>query len=310
MAIRITIPGIMRLVFFRTPKEVLAINDSSMVQRSLSGRGGLFQRTTAEKLAVFRTPDGDTWPAFRDQLDPLRAKHQRELEAALADIPSLLARLTPEINALATYVCSGRAHRPPEVIVQQMVGRLFFPDYTASEESYDAAHTLQTWLSGGPVKTYLLKHSGALQGALDQIIGLARGNTSCAHATALAMHNIVRSIELMRQLARKGNNLKELNPPDAVAGTLRAPERVVREARDGGWVGNIRLHARSLVILDVEAARRQDTDGGFGFFASAWNRCPAHAVVPALLAEIWQKAKTYRGPNMNSAAIHRGRETA
>jgi len=171
MAIRITIPGIMRLVFFRTPKEVLAINDSSMVQRSLSGRGGLFQRTTAEKLAVFRTPDGDTWPAFRDQLDPLRAKHQRELEAALADIPSLLARLTPEIAALATYVCSGRAHRPPEVIVQQMVGRLFFPDYTASEESYDAAHTLQTWLSGGPVKTYLLKHSGALQGALDQIMG-------------------------------------------------------------------------------------------------------------------------------------------
>ena len=292
MAIRITIPGIMRLVFFRTPQEVLAINNSSTVQRSLSGRGGLFHRSIAEKLAVFRTSDGDIWPAFRDRLDPLRAKHQRELEAALADIPGPLVRLTPEITALATYVRSGRAHRPPEVIVQQMVGRLFFSDYTASEESYDAALTLQTWLSGGPVKTYLLKYSGSLQGALDQIIGLARGNTSCAHATALAMHNIVTSIELMRQLARTGNNLKELDPRDAVACTLRAPDRVVREARDGGRVGDIRLHARSLLILGVEAARRQDPDGGFGFFASAWNRCPAHVVVPALLTEIWQKAKS------------------
>lgn len=292
MAIRITIPGILRLIFFKKPNEILAINDSSMVQRSLSGRGGLFQRSTAEKFAIFRTPDGEIWPAFCNRLDPLRAKHQRELEAALADISGLLARLAPEIAALATYICSGRADRPQEVIIQQMVGRLFFSDYAASEESYDAANTLQTWLTGGPVKAYLLKLNGALQRALDQIIGLARGNTSCAHATALAMHNMVKSIELMRELARKDNNLKELSPRQAVTRTLRAPERVVREARDGGSVGNIRLHARSLVIFCVEAARLQSLDIGFGFFASEWNRCPAHAIVPALLAEIWQQAKT------------------
>jgi hypothetical protein len=264
MAIRITIPGIMRLVFFRTPKEVLAINDSSMVQRSLSGRGGLFQRTTAEKLAVFRTPDGDTWPAFRDQLDPLRAKHQRELEAALADIPSLLARLTPEIAALATYVCSGRAHRPPEVIVQQMVGRLFFPDYTASEESYDAAHTLQTWLSGGPVKTYLLKHSGALQGALDQIIGLARGNTSCAHATALAMHNIVRSIDASEHSS--GQQSQGARSAGCVAALcVRQTVSSERLATAAG-----RRHPSACTLTadsGVEAARRQDPDGGLALRA-------------------------------------------
>jgi hypothetical protein len=292
MAIRITIPGIMRLVVFGTPQDLLAINNSHIVQRPLSGRGGLFHRSVAEKLAVFRTSEGDTWPAFRDRLDPLREKHQRALEAALADIPALLVRLAPEITALAAYVRSGQAHRPPEVIVQQMVGRLFFADYAASEESYDAARILQTWVSGGPVKTYLLKCSGAVRGALDQIIGLAHGNTSCAHATALAMHNIVTSIELMRKLARRGNNLQELGPRDAVARTLRAPDRVVREARDGGYVGDIRLHARSLLIFRVETARCQSSDDGFGFFANAWNRCPAHAIVPALLADIWQKAKT------------------
>jgi hypothetical protein len=123
----------------------------------------------------------------------------------------------------------------------------------------------------------------------------ARGNTSCAHGTALALENIVKSIELMRKLARKRNNLQELGPQDAVARTIRGPARVIREARDGARIGNICLRARSLIMLGVEAARRKRPDPGFGFFASAWNRCPAHAIVPALLAEVWREAKSDPG---------------
>ena len=295
MAISIGIPGIIRLVIVRTPDEVLAVNDATVVARSLSGRGGLVNGAVAAKLKVFRTPDGDLWPAFRDRLDPLRAEHQRALETALADIQGLLARLAPEISMLAAYVRSGRALRSPEITVQQAVGRMFFTDYTASEESYDAAKTLQAWLSAGPLRSRRLKRSGALQSALDQITGQARGNMSCAHATALAMENIVKSIELMRKLARKGRNLQDLGAQDAVARVLRAPSRVIREARDGALIGNIRLRSRSLIMLGVEAARRNRPDPGFGFFASAWNRCPAHSIVPALLADVWREAKSDPG---------------
>ena len=290
MAIRITIPGLIRLVWFRTSEEVRAVNNSYLVQRSLSGRGGAFQRAIAKKLTAYCTHDGDIWPAFRDRLDELRAKRQRELEITLSDTRSLLERVAPEISALALYVRSGHTNHPPEVLVQQMIGRLFFSDYTASEESYDAAYTLQTWLTGGPVKTYFLERSGALQSAFDQITKLAHGDTSCAHATALAMKNIVKSIELMRQLARKDKNRK-ISPQDAVARTLRAPKLVFREARDGGRAGAFPLSARSLVLLGVDAARRRDGDNDLAFFANDWNRCPAHAIVPALLANIWQRAQ-------------------
>ena len=290
MAITFTIPGIIRLVAVRTPDEMLAVNDASMVGRSLSGRGGLLHRSVAAKLAVFRTPDGDIWPAFRDRLDPQRAAHQAALEAALSDVGPLLQRIAPQIAELGGYVRTGAAHRSTGVIVQHAVGRLFFADYAASEESYDAARTLQTWLSAGPLRARWLKRSGALQAALDQIMDLSRGDTACAHATALAMDNIVKSVELMRRLARHGDNLAKLGPQDALARTLRAPARVIREARDGGQVGPIRLRARSLVLLAVEGARRQRPDPGFAFFASAWNRCPAHSIVPALLADIWQAA--------------------
>ena len=291
MAMRITIPGIIRLAWLTDPDEVIAANDSGVVQRSLSGLGGLVQRSIAAKLAVFRTADGDIWPAFRDRADPLRTMSQSELEKALADTRGLLKRVAPETGALATYIRSGSTNRPLEITVQQMVGRLFFPDYAASEESYDAARALQTWISGGPIKSYLLKCSGELERALDLIITLARGNTSCAHATAIAMENIVEAIERMRRLAQTSDNLEKLSPQEAIAATLRAPKQVVRETRDGGRVCGTHLGARTLVVLRLETARRQKPEAGIEFFAKGWNQCPAHAIVPALLTEIWKKAK-------------------
>jgi hypothetical protein len=288
---RITIPGIVRLAWLTDPDEVVAANAGGVVQRSLSGFGGVAHRSIAAKLAVFRTADGDIWPAFRDRGDPLRRDRQIGLENALAHTKALLKRVAPETGALAAYVRSGSSNRPPEIIVQQMVGRLFFADYAASEESYDAARALQTWVSGGPIKSFLLKFSGELERALDLIVTLARGDTSCAHATAIAMHNMVDTIERMRRLARTGDNLANLSPQEAVASALRAPKQVVRETRDAGRVCGMYLGARTLIVLRLERARRQKPEAGIEFFAKGWNQCPAHAIVPALLADLWKKAK-------------------
>ena len=295
MAFTITIPGIIRLVVVKTPAELVAVNDASTVQRSLSGRGGLANRLIAARLAVFRTADGDIWPAFRDRLDPLRVANQKELEAALSNVGALLQRIDPEIAELGRYVSDGAAPRNVGVIVQQAVGRLFFADYAASEESYEAARTLQTWSTAWPLRAYWIRRSGALQASLDRIIALSRGNMACAHATAIAMKNIVTSIELMRELASQGDNLARIEPQDALVHSLRAPTQVLREARDGVRAGPVRLPARSLVLLAVECAHRQHPVPSFAFFASAWNRCPAHSIVPALLMNVWQAARDGAG---------------
>src|SRR5260370_4526989 len=97
-----------------------------MVERSLSGRGGLVNRSVAAKLAVFRTADGDIWPAFRDRLDPLRAAHQAALEAALSNVGPLLRRIAPEIAELVGYRRHRAAHRSPGVIVPPTAGPLLF----------------------------------------------------------------------------------------------------------------------------------------------------------------------------------------
>lgn len=292
MALIITIPGLVRLAIVSDPAELLRVNDAGVVARPLSGRGGLFNRSVAAKLAVFRTRDGDIWPAFRDRHDPSRAEHQAELERELSHIEPLLKRIAPEIAELSSYVGGGRQHRSMGVVVQQAIGRLFFADYVASEKSYEAARTLQAWLSAWPLRACWIRRSGALEASLDRIEAASRGNMACAHATALAMENIVKSIELMRELALQGDNLAKIEPEDAMLRTLRAPARVVREARDGDFVGLIRLRSRTLVLLAVETAHQQRaSDPGSAFFAGAWNQCPAHGLVPALLSKVWQVAR-------------------
>jgi hypothetical protein len=291
MAIAIRIPGLLNLVVVKKLAEILAVNAAAGVDRPLSGRGGLVNRSIGNKLKPFQAPTGEIWPAFCSRLDPQRIAHQNEVAAKLSDVPAQLRRVSGEIGELAAYVSGKETARPVGMVVQQAVGKLFFEDYRASQESYGAAQTLSAWLKAGPLKTLVLRLSGKMQPAVDAVLTHARGNTACAHGTGLALHNIVESVELMRKLARSGSRLRQLSPDEAAAQTLRAPPRAVREARDSVRAGNVCVRERSIILLGVESARKRSSDPGIAFFAGQWNQCPAHAFVPALLAEIWKTAR-------------------
>lgn len=296
MGISLRIPGLVTLTIVRTPSEIGAINDARGVDRPMTGRGGLVNRMIAARLAVFKTPEGLTWPAFAARADTVRSERQDELESRLSgDASDLIARVAPEIAALAVCVRDGSSTDTIGISVQQAVGRLFFPDYVADADSYDAARTLAKWPSAGPLTSWRLRRSGELQRAIDLVLARARNNTACAHATALAMHNIVDSVVLMRGLARKSGTSEKLSAPNAVRQVLRAPSRIIREAREDISIGDTKVRARSLVMMSVETARKASPDDGFGFFAGHWNRCPAHAFVPRLLARIWEVATAEPG---------------
>jgi hypothetical protein len=291
LAISFNIPGLLRIVLVRAPNEIVAYNDAVGIDRPLSGRGGLINRMIAGKFAPFRGIDGGPWPAFASRLDPYRSAGQESLEQKLSRFDELLPVIANEIAALGAIVRDDKAPMPVGVLVQQAVGRLFFADYAATAESYKAAVLASGWLSAGPLKSLYIRCTGRLRAALDRLTELSHGDVYCAHATALALHNIVESVEAMRQLARSGNALNELAPAEIATRTLRAPPRIIREARDAGSVGSTRHRARSLILLSVESARKRGSDAG-AFFDSRWNQCPAHTFVPKLLAEIWRAAQT------------------
>lgn len=294
MVFSLKVPGIMTLAIVRHPPEVAAAVDARGVDRALSGRGGLVNRMVAAKLAVFKTPAGAAWPAFGSRGDRDRAHRQDHLDLILST-GEALARIGPEIAALADCVLGVCSVDEIGIAVQRAVGRLFFAGYEADAQSYAAARTLTNWPSAGPLKSWRLRRSGELQRAIDLIMARAQGDTACAHATALAMHNIVESVSVMQRLARAPGSAAQLSPADAVKRALRAPPRIVREARDSIAIGRTRLHPRSLVFIAVDSARKASGDDGLGFFAGHWNQCPAHALVPDLLARIWQAAAAKSG---------------
>src|SRR5690349_1052993 len=119
MALSIHIPGLLKLLLVKDPAEILAVNAAAGIDRPLSGRGPLVNRPIGNKLKVFRTADGETWPAFCSRLDPLRIKHSEDVGKKLADVAGELGRLSPEINELAAYVRRSPGARPHGIVVQQ-----------------------------------------------------------------------------------------------------------------------------------------------------------------------------------------------
>src|ERR1044072_1686595 len=296
MSISLRIPGVVTLAIVRTPSEIAEINDARGVDRLMSGRGGLVNRMIAAKLAVFKTAAGPAWTACAARADTARSEHQDDLETRLSrDAPDLIKRIAPEIAALAVCVREGSSADTIRLSGPHAGRGVFLLDYVADADSYDAARTLTKWPSAGPLTSWRLRRSGKLQRAIDLVLARARGDTACAHATALAMHNIVDSVVLMQGLARKSGTLPKLSAADAVKQVLRAPPRIIREARDEILIGDTRMRARSLVMMSVETARKASPNDGFGFFADHWNRCPAHAFVPRLLARIWEIATAEPG---------------
>src|SRR5262245_63069898 len=104
MGISLRIPGLVRLMVVKRPDEMLAVNAAAGVDRPLSGRGGLFNRSMAAKLQVFRTADGEIWPAFCSRNDAGRMRRSKEVADKLTDIPRSEEH-TSELQSLRHLVC-------------------------------------------------------------------------------------------------------------------------------------------------------------------------------------------------------------
>src|SRR5215470_16259094 len=84
---------------------------------------------------------------------------------------------------------------------QQAIGRLFATDYKASPESWAAAGVLDAAVhTRNPLRAILLHLSGRLQRSRRLLADLAHGDLAGVHATGIAVHNLVRGFERMREL--------------------------------------------------------------------------------------------------------------
>ena len=290
---RIRIPFLLDLAVVRNNAEMARLNHEPAIVRHVSGKGGLLHRLIRQRIDVtLRVDEDHRLPALeaRDNQD-----RQRAQAAAAATLDGLAGQPASPfdreaIAALARFVLGDTPARPVGVTVQQLIGRMFDRDYVASEESYAAARDVAAVFSACPVTTVRVmwwKLTGRLAASRELVWRLAQTDPVRIHATAIAMHHVVDSLARMRAAAR--TDIWDTTPAEAARAALAAPPRVIREctalSRNGDG-----LRDGTLVMFNIRAIHAGSENNDLAFAANQWNECPARAIVPRLLEEVWAAA--------------------
>jgi hypothetical protein len=116
------------------------------------------------------------------------------------------------------------------------------------------------------------------------------GDPAGLHGTGVAIHNLVAGVKRMRAAWADPHARRRLSPEAAAAQCLVAPEQVVRQPTQAGHCVAGDFDAATLVLLQLRTAQARSPGAEMAFMAGSWSRCPAHAWIPALLAEVWRAA--------------------
>jgi hypothetical protein len=286
----IRVPFLVDLIRTDDPSEIRAFANDNRLDRNFSGRGPLLNRILTRKVRSVLAVKGVPLPAVAPRGDEERTRTQAELHAQL---DAAAATITDDdtVTGLARAVRGFKDAPMLEHAVQQIVGRLFAKDYRATEESWAAAQLLDKAVhSMNPAAAILWRISGRITHAQDLLAQMVHHDRAGVHATGIAVHNLVRGFQIMRDLFVHPNAPDPAMGPAVLARCLKAPESALREATTEASLGADEIRPRTLVVLDLKVAQQRDAGPEIVFMSGSWSQCPAAAWVPALIRAVWERA--------------------
>jgi len=285
------IPGLIDLIQADVRSDIRGLADDTRLDRSFAPRGPLINRILVQRIRNVLRIDGVPLPSVAPRGDAQRSRAQdilrRRLDPAggtpLWD-EETIAGLVGAVRSEPGAVALGPA-------TQQAIGRLFATDYEASPESWAAAGVLDAAVhTRNPLRAILLQLSGRLQRSRRLLADLVHGDLAGVHATGIAVHNLVRGFERMRELWSEPGWRSPSSVDAVIEQCLFAPPSVLRQAAEPGATVCGAVRAGTLVVLELEAARERTPGPDVEFMVGHWAQCPAAAFVPALLRAVWQRA--------------------
>ena len=294
MGRRIRIPGLVDLLVIDRPGEILAVADDPALVRGGPLSGPLLNRWLQRNIRG----------ALRIGNTPLPSALPREDEARAAAQRALTDRLNPEnapwddesLDAIADALCDGPVNLGP--LCQQAIGRLFVPEFTASDETWRAARTIDTAARNlNPLRHLVWTLTNRISRAQRTLADAANGDPSAVHATGIAVHTFVRCVENLEAVLSDRTRRRTLSAKAAIGGALAAPKAVLRSCPRDADTPAGPVAPGTLVLLQLDDAVSLTSDPRVAFLSESWSFCPAHRLVPAMLAEIWFRATGERpGP--------------
>jgi len=286
---RTRIPWLLDMVTITDPVLMQWLETMPEIDRVPTGSGPLINRILQSRIARrFRTDRGISLPAFAGRQDAARDQAQRALEQRLTR-QGRTKESEAAFRALVDHVRGTTALNPEHLgaAVQELIGRLFIPDYAASPQTFRDALLLAKW----PKRLWWLPN---LERARKRLWQAANNDPQCIHGTVLAVHTLISAIENLSQvLAVTG--VKKANPAqaDAVAARcLLAPVTLGRFTNRELVLPHFArpLPAGTIIQYKLRNMQAGSCDTALALASNQWNRCPAHDLVPKLLAELWREA--------------------
>jgi hypothetical protein len=199
-----------------------------------------------------------------------------------------------ELEPLAQWVRGHGAEESLGLQAQQILGHLFSETFIATSESWDAASTLvKAPRSSNVLKLLWWQISGKVRRAKRQLASMVNDDLSAVNAIGIAVHNLMKSLRLMKALYSDSNRRSTLSAAEAANECLVAPASVFRQATVAGELNGNRFSSNSLFILNIGEAAKSKGAEALVFMRGSWSSCPGEQWVPAMLEGVWLRATAH-----------------
>jgi hypothetical protein len=288
---RIRIPGLLDIVVSADSREIETLAQDPKLDRVYRDLSLPLNRYFLRRVRKILQIDGRPFPTVAARDAEGRAAAQSALWTRLNALAPHLSEGPDELESLAAYVRGDGLADACGPLVQQVVGRVFSPEFEVTSASWDAAVVLdKAPRTMNPVLLAWWAVTKRVERAKRLLSEMVGGDLAGVHAVGIALHNIVSGVRAMRQLFSEGSERLALSPKAAGARCLFAPSTVLRQPK--APVNSVRgeLTTKTLVLLNLQVANANSADLDIVFLRQTWSRCPAEQWVPALLEGIWQRA--------------------
>jgi hypothetical protein len=285
------IPGLIDLVQADARPDIRGLADDARLDRKFELRGPLINRLLVLRIRSVLRLAGAPLPSVTPRDDARRMRAQEELHRRLHPAAGKPLWDEETIAALVGAVRGEPGAPPLAQAAQQAVGRLFVADYKASPQSWAAAGVLDAAVhTRNPFHAIFLHLSGRLRRSRRLLADLVHDDLAGVHGTGIAVHNLVRGFERMRELWTEPRWRSPAVVDAVVEQCVFAPPSVLRQAAMPGATVCGAVRAGTLVVLELGAARERAAGRDVEFMVGNWAQCPAAAFVPALLQAVWKRA--------------------
>ncbi len=242
------------------------------ILRALSYKGAHFPHMTARNDAERRARHDRLWDAFNAKA------------AAMAEGPY-------ELEALAQWIRQEKEEQEVGVLIQQIIGRFFKPDFQATPETWQSALTLREAANSKNIpKMFWLRLSGKTKRAKKLLGAMMNDDLVAMHGIAVAAHNLVATAARLKSFYADESTRKTLTPEMAVEQSLSAPPVVYRQALLKGVSAGCPYSRFTLFLLKLADANHNHQAKDMIFMTGTWSRCPAEQWIPAVISGTWKRA--------------------